>query len=140
MCIRDRYNNVMDSSQQKVETEESKGDKILRELEEERNKKLIESQNQESRKQEETLQNAKQWLTDWRSQREKQIEAKKKINRENEEILLQSQQKNSEYKHEWDKIVHNVNLKESETNNGKEIKRMKQAIIGKNSDIVHHSS
>ena len=33
--------------------------------------------------------------------------------------------KKTQKKNEWDKIVHNVNLKDSETTNGKEIARMK---------------
>ncbi|CAD8081863.1 unnamed protein product [Paramecium sonneborni] len=105
----------------------------LKEIEEERIKLIRERDQEERIQKQQRKERAQQYLLQFQTQLKNEIEERKTANKQTQE--LKSQNKN-EYKNSWDKVASNIELKDGQYPGGKDVTKMRQAILNKRKDLT----
>jgi hypothetical protein len=93
--------------------------------------------NDEIRIKQEFRDKARDFLDNFFRQRQQNLERRQKTNKENEEEFLQNRNNIKEGKtNPWEKVVENIDLKESGYKGTKDVSRMRQVILGRKGDFV----
>ena len=134
------YNNLNTNNEwtSPMDPEEEKRIEARRAEEDERRKILNEKIRQELDDKQEKRKEGVEWLQRWEDQRHNNISKKKQFNKANEEEYLKNRNQSKETTNNpWDKVIDNIQLKESEHKGVKDISRMKSVILQRKSDFVN---
>lgn len=83
----------------------------------------------------ETKLNAKDELEEWYSQKDSDRSAKSKQNKEEEWAYLKTREEHKKSKNPWEKIVDNVEINPNKYLGGKDVSRMRQAMLARKGDL-----
>lgn len=120
-----------------VDEEEEKRIQARRAEEDERRAKLIKLMNDEIKVKQEYRDKAREFLENQASLRAKNLSTRMEFNRGNETEFLQNRQAVKEgKKNPWEKVVENIEVKESEYKGTKDISRMRAVILTRKGDMM----
>ncbi|CAD8084786.1 unnamed protein product [Paramecium sonneborni] len=108
----------------------------LKIIEEERLALIKEKDQQERILKQQKKQKGQEYLQQFKSQLETDIQQRKVLNKQKQEIWFENQKNHSQYKNSWDQIASNIALKDGEYPGQKDVTKMRQAILNKRSDLT----
>lgn len=121
-----------------LDEDEQKRIEARRKEEEERRGRLNDKIRKEMEDKQKIREKANDWLRNWTEQRDDKISKKRNFNRLNEEEYVKNRKIEKDEKvNPWDKVIENIQLKESEHKGQKDVSRMKAVILQRKSDFVN---
>jgi hypothetical protein len=121
-----------------LDEEEQKRFELRRKEEDERRLKLNEKIRKEMEDKQQIREKGSEWLRNWSEQREDKVLKRKNFNRLNEEEYIKNRNiEKDEKTNPWDKVIENIQLKESEHKGQKDVSRMKAIILQRKADFVN---
>ena len=118
--------------------EDQKRDEERRKEEDERRAKMNERMSKEQEDKQSDRLKAHEWLRNWEDQRHHNLAKKKHFNVSNEELFIKNREEAKQGKtNPWDKVIENIQLKESDYKGTKDISRMKSVILQRKSDFIN---
>ncbi|CAD8175044.1 unnamed protein product [Paramecium pentaurelia] len=108
----------------------------LKIIEEERLAQIREKDQQERLLKQQKKQKGQEYLQQFKSQLETDIQQRKVLNKQKQEIWLENKKNHSQYKNSWDQIASNIALKDGEYPGQKDVTKMRQAILNKRIDLT----
>ncbi|CAD8180088.1 unnamed protein product [Paramecium octaurelia] len=108
----------------------------LKIIEEERLAQIREKDQQERLLKQQKKQKGQEYLQQFKSQLETDIQQRKVQNKQKQEIWFENKKNHSQYKNAWDQIASNIALKDGEYPGQKDVTKMRQAILNKRIDLT----
>ncbi|CAD8086080.1 unnamed protein product [Paramecium sonneborni] len=108
----------------------------LKIIEEERLAQIREKDQQERILKQQKKQKGQEYLQQFKSQLETDIQQRKVLNKQKQEVWFENQKNHSQYKNSWDQIASNIALKDGEYPGQKDVTKMRQAILNKKIDLT----
>jgi hypothetical protein len=103
----------------------------------ERRAKIVKKTSDEIRIKQEFRDKAREFLENFEQARNKNLQKRQQFNKTNEEEFLQMRKDMKEgKKNPWEKVVENIELKESDYKGSKDVTRMRSVILTRKSDIM----
>jgi hypothetical protein len=121
-----------------IDPEEQKRLDARKAEEDERRNKLNDKIRKELEGKQENRRDAAEWLQRWDELRQGNIAKKREFNKANEEEYLKNRELAKEGKtNPWDRVIENIQLKESDHKGQKDITRMKAVILQRKADFIN---
>ncbi len=121
-----------------IDPEEQKRLDARKAEEDERRNKLNDRIRKELEGKQENRRDAAEWLQRWDELRQGNIAKKREFNKANEEEYLKNRELAKEGKtNPWDRVIENIQLKESDHKGQKDITRMKAVILQRKADFIN---
>ncbi|CAD8172519.1 unnamed protein product [Paramecium octaurelia] len=108
----------------------------LKVIEEERLAQIREKDQQERILKQQKKEKGREYLQQFKSQQESDIQQRKVLNKQKQEIWFENRKNHSQYKNSWDQIASNIALKDGEYPGQKDVTKMRQAILNKRNDLT----
>lgn len=134
------YNNICQNNEwaSPIDPEEEKRIEARRDEEKLRRDRLNEKIKKELEDKQDKRKQAVEWLQRWDERRHNDIEKKKEFNKSNEQEFIKNRtEAKDSNSNPWDKVIENIQLKESDHKGVKDISRMKNVILQRKSDFVN---
>eukprot|EP00826_Nyctotherus_ovalis_P040735 TRINITY_DN4038_c0_g4_i3.p5 TRINITY_DN4038_c0_g4~~TRINITY_DN4038_c0_g4_i3.p5 ORF type:complete len:125 (-),score=57.10 TRINITY_DN4038_c0_g4_i3:127-501(-) len=103
----------------------------------ERRAMLVEKERQEQEKKAEMQQRAEEALREWTEQRKQDIIQRRTQSKVEEETFNESRKALNEARNPWEKVTGNIEVKEGNYQESKDVSRMRQAIVSRRNDVKH---